>query len=245
MLLYKYLSLASTIVVLKNKTFKISNANKLNDIFEFKPIININEYGSKMNLGLLEQFKIKDQIIKKASKHAATRFCLCFSATNDDLLMWSHYSDSYKGIVLEFESTSLFPEDVKYEMKPVSYRTKKQIIQNPKRNIKEIQESLFIKPKCWSYEEEIRFIIKNKDTKKQDFTFVQFNQNSLKSIIIGPRIIENDYELLAKFIISYENNYKKTCISKCIISNNEYKLIIEHSSSNLIDSIVGLKEPDA
>ena len=131
-------------------------------------------------------------------------------------------------------------ENIKFEMQPVLYRTKKQVIETPKKNIKKIKESLFIKPKCWSYEEEVRFIIQNTKAEKKDFTFIPFNVNCLKRIIIGPKILENDHEQIADFIFIFNKEYKKTIVSKCKISNSEYKLITENDSRKIIDIIIGI-----
>lgn len=81
----------------------------------------------------------------------------CFSAKNDDLLMWSHYADGHRGFCLEFDGT-LEPfslaRQVKYQgeipkLNPI------QILTNPEK------DDLFAvlkltKAQCWSYEEEWR-----------------------------------------------------------------------------------------
>lgn len=43
---------------------------------------------------------------KTASEFLKSRGVTCFSQRNDDLLMWSHYGGRYKGLCLEFSTTS-------------------------------------------------------------------------------------------------------------------------------------------
>jgi hypothetical protein len=49
-----------------------------------------------------------EQTLREQTKaFAAKRGITCFSETNDDLLMWSHYGGRYKGFCLEFDKSKL------------------------------------------------------------------------------------------------------------------------------------------
>lgn len=55
--------------------------------------------------------KFKSELKRITSKFLENSYATCFSESNDDFLMWSHYSSKHSGICLEFalENSGLFP----------------------------------------------------------------------------------------------------------------------------------------
>lgn len=123
----------------------------------------------------------------------------CFSASGwDNQLMWSHYANSYSGICIEYDfstvnETTGFVFPVKYSQDRPTITLKdlgfhiteegnvEQKIDEP--DIKVILSYLLTKNKCWEYEKEWRIInIGEKDTP----IFIDLPQ--IKSITIGFKI---------------------------------------------------------
>lgn len=80
---------------------------------------------------------------------------LCLSERNDDILMWSHYADSHKGICLEFEATANTP--LFGEAQPVEYTetyTDFPLLEPSK----QVERALLTKSSQWRYEGEWRII---------------------------------------------------------------------------------------
>jgi hypothetical protein len=105
-------------------------------------------------------------IIKEAAKDFMDkRGVTCFSEKNDDLLMWSHYADKYKGICLEF-STDYSPFDkihkVIYDKQIPSIKISDILLRKDNGLIEKLYclKSIF-----WEYEQEWRGIHADKNIK--------------------------------------------------------------------------------
>jgi Protein of unknown function (DUF2971) len=125
----------------------------------------------------------------------------CFSATNNNHLLWSHYSSSHTGICLKFDvlkSIDLFETDLRY----VNYRS---IM--PSINVKKsddnfgLEEMIFTKSLNWSYEQEIRLL-------KNTTGPLKFKKTALIEIIFGCNC-ENHYCNKLIHTLSH-NGYKNT-----------------------------------
>ena len=124
---------------------KVSRINKVNDLFELQPYLRINKYK-------------RSQFRKIRKKVADTYGMICFSSDWQEPIMWGHYADSNKGIVLGFEFLSN-----KYNIKEVKYPPKRERISLDPRTItldEYIDAVGFIKYESWSYEKEHRFFVK-------------------------------------------------------------------------------------
>lgn len=82
---------------------------------------------------------------------------MSFTEENDNLLMWSHYSDQHKGIVIEFDHNHPFFVNPKsgYGLKPVLYRKTRV----DKLGERSLMEPYFHKSKEWAYEQEHRLLV--------------------------------------------------------------------------------------
>jgi len=171
---YQYLSSENAIANIERRMVKVSRIKTVNDIFELQPYLR------------LEQTKRKQfGIIRK--EVSDTYGMACFSADWQEPIMWGHYADRNRGIVLGFE----FKSD-KYNMKAVEYPAKRiKIALNPEKiTPSEYIEAVgFIKYKGWSYEKEHRFFIElNECVCIERNYFMPFGDDlCLKQVIIGPQ----------------------------------------------------------
>jgi len=126
-----------------------------------------------------------------------TKGVTCFSEANENLLMWSHYGDKYRGFCLEFR-TEFEPFN---KLKKVEY-----VAEMPTLSTRDIGlnvehgmaiEKLFCtKSTDWSYEMEWRVIHANA---KQVYTY---RPEALKAIYFGPRMPDQNVDLLCLILYS-------------------------------------------
>jgi Protein of unknown function (DUF2971) len=135
-----------------------------------------------------------------------TRGVLCFSAINDDILMWSHYADKHSGVCLRFDPANKFFQD----LKPVSYTDK-----YPRMNFlrlveereapgaigerarEELTTKLFLtKASHWKYEREWR--IGMFPLNDPTVGFHPFSAEALTGIIFGVHTPEPEIERIKK-----------------------------------------------
>ncbi len=126
MKLYKYRPLnKNTLCALANNYFYFTRLPKLNDPFDSKLNLSISKDKNIIKKWIIKMSKenlTKDQIdanieeiVNKGDDIFNSEFLtindkisiLSFSKLNSDIVIWSHYADSYKGICLEFETVKV------------------------------------------------------------------------------------------------------------------------------------------
>lgn len=100
-----------------------------------------------------------DMGIAHFRKYCEDKHIGILSMASDPLneLMWSHYADSHKGVVLEIDTThsDFGPQDGFFNFRPVHYASRRPVANlNP--SFKEILSWLHTKSKAWMYEQEYR-----------------------------------------------------------------------------------------
>lgn len=157
-----------------------------------------------------QQFEI---LINKAAQRVTQRKGLaCFMSSCDNLLMWAHYADSHKGVCLKFdilEDTNFFSP-----AKKVNYSK-----ENPEYDYLSdkddfVNQMFFTKSEEWTYEGEVRVL---KD-KKGNF---DFNPKSLKEVIFGCKITDDDKKTLTKVIRTY---YPECQLKQAQKNDNSFSL---------------------
>jgi len=100
---YQFLSSLNAITNLERKMVKVSRIMAVNDLFELQPYLRLDKEKRK-------------QLGKIRTKVADIYGMVCFSTDWQEPIMWGHYADRNKGIVLGFELVSdrFVIKDVKY-----------------------------------------------------------------------------------------------------------------------------------
>ena len=171
---YQFLSSHNAITDLERKMIKVSRIKKANDIFELQPYLRFDRRKRRR----LEEVR---------SIIADTYGMVCFSADWQEPIMWAHYADRNRGIVLGFEVVSK-----RFCIEPVEYPTTRKKI--PFGNTLSITSSDYIKAVGyikyvnWSYEKEHRFFVKLDDCLNIEGNyFLKFgNDLVLRKVIVGP-----------------------------------------------------------
>lgn len=158
-----------------NLLLRASHKTALNDPFEVRPSLGFladlcinhkcSRFGETRN-EIIEDLRGTriDQLwveIEQALPFYQYHGIMSFTEENDNLLMWSHYSDQHKGIVIEFDHNHPFFTKPKsgYGLQPVLYR---------KTRVDKLGESSLIEPyfhksKEWAYEQEHRLLVSLSD----------------------------------------------------------------------------------
>jgi len=171
----------------------------------------------------------------------------CFSASKENILMWSHYANQHKGICLGFKSI-LINDEYFFEMEDnvnkglnpkkaklceVKYQKGKPNIYNPVKNKFHSQDSFYLtKSKLWNYEHEYRILINHKyfddnqnRIRKRNF---KFKKEILSEVIFG---VDTDNYEMDKIYKIIEENYMKFGIDvkvyKAFMKKNRYEIDFE------------------
>jgi len=187
---YQFLSSRDAITNLERRMIKVSRIKTVNDLFELQPYLRLKK-GERRQFG-----KIRTEV-------ARTYGMVCFSTDWQEPIMWGHYADSNKSIVLGFEVMSSTFKIIKVDYPP----ERKRISLDPKvvTPSEYIEAVGFIKYEGWSYEKEHRFFVRlHECICIEGNYFVKFDKGlSLKQVIIGPEHPsknKRNYNQTAKYI---------------------------------------------
>jgi hypothetical protein len=146
----------------------------------------------------------------------------CLSKIMDDILMWSHYSDSHKGLCLEFDTTKeimLFGQAFK-----VNYSNEYPSIDVIKIAVgkgNEYRKAVLTKSKHWEYEQEWR-ILKPKSLGGPGKH--RFPPELLTGVILGALISPEDKDKVLNWVKNFPT---KIALFQAKINRTKYQLDIE------------------
>lgn len=232
--LYKYTPYSMhTIENVLKQQIHISNIGVMNDVYEGIPQNDVETLSGE-----------NEKILGNMAK------ITCFTERPDNILMWAHYADSFKGICIEYDIKRLVGNDILHHLYPVLYEKKRKlyrdideicnelkeleryIADNAERNdygyLDDILPLLLIKGDMWSYEKEWRIVYTLLDLyEENDATLYSgiIPFPCIKALYIGYR--NKKAEDIKKLIECYnqlnEDNEKiKVYVSE--ICETEYKL---------------------
>lgn len=171
MKLYKYLTLDGAKAVLKTQTLGFSLTSDFNDPFD-RPIhasSSVAREDSPLFDGL--HHSLKDALWAKSTA------MLCLTRTSTNALMWAHYADSHRGVVLEIDcekaglhcpETNMIPAHFgsvvyakhrpygRYESGPQPTLVVGDVYHFVLERYERWQRLFLTKPLDWAYEEEVR-----------------------------------------------------------------------------------------
>lgn len=220
MKLYHFISEMYAIHALTLQRLKISRINDLNDPFEF------------LGADLLNPLKrrafqnLKDDINSKIGM-------VCFSNDWRNPLLWSHYADRHRGMVLGFEVDEKFADKVLYTMDRanVEYDIEKGIVKDAENVIDKIKRTKF---EDWKYENEYRiFFNLTEETKEGPNFFFEFSDNvKLIDVRIGLNCSITK-EKIEKIVSNYPSKIR---VKKVRLARREFKIVEETASPSPADS---------
>ena len=145
---------------------------------------------------------------------------LCLSETPDDIIMWSHYADGHKGLVLQFDKDRLesygYCKKVEYYK---DYPTLRDLNESKLSNEGMTKLFLLRKANHWSYEAEWRMIINIINGQR----IVKFPKEILIGVIFGCQMHKKDKEKVREWIDSSNMQVK---IYEAVKDEESYSLKI-------------------
>lgn len=136
-----------------------------------------------------------DELVLNRLREEKGEYKVCSLTRNsEEYLMWSHYADSHRGLVLGMDI-----DDNRYEVYPVQYRPAKDF-QMPITGQHHLaaRNLLTRKLDLWQYEDEVRILIRppsNRHSQHVEFT--------LREVIFGKRMDPKDKTRLKKIISKF------------------------------------------
>ena len=187
-----------------------------------------------------------NEVLTSLKKHMRI---LCLSKINNNILMWGHYADSHRGIVIGFNKNSYFYQNARnVTYKKAIPRIKGELLKTPLLNnscaLKELNQIMLTKSKDWKYEKECRCIIDVEKEYKafssdisncppefyeelktfQDYVHVPFYEECIDSIYLGNKISDND-EMDILSVIG--KCYPHVKVYKAYLSNTSFKMYFQ------------------
>jgi hypothetical protein len=150
------------------------------------------------NFQATETHKLCRDLCKKVSEDLGL---ICFTTQRDNLLMWSHYADGHKGVVIGFDSDHPFFQ-IPPGFRPVEYskdqsdeRFHWDFSLNPGDEGYDAMSETFVvtKSRHWCYEDEKRMLIELKGLKRRKLKngvlgyFVDIPADLIDEVILGYR----------------------------------------------------------
>ena len=245
--LYKYFEPERIGDVLGNATLRASQFDVLNDPFEVFP--DFSAYESYMlerisqeGVELLESGGKREALkgVERMKRHIRnSALVVCFTETNNNLLMWSHYAKSHTGFVLGFDRTHKFFSGAYMANRTVSplfkveYDTDRILYPVPTGFITRDQMMSIMGRKSadWKYEKEWRMFAKREACRltgtvaNHELFLLAWPTDLLTDIIMGPMMSLRDQTAIMKL---RAEKYQRVDFFKAELSRTKYDLRIEY-----------------
>ena len=149
----------------------------------------------------------------------------CVSETNDNILMWSHYTDNHTGAVIEFhaqleDSAFLVAQRVRYES-TIPVITLEMV--NERRADELFDMVTLTKSTDWEYEKEWRVVTTMHD-KSRDYEILRFPPEEVAAVYLGCRITD---ECKREIIEIVKDKYPDAKIYQAHKHEREFSLVFE------------------
>lgn len=153
---------------------------------------------------------------------------VCLTTKPDDIVMWGHYTDCHKGLVVEFDGDNVFfvnfvdTQGNKLRVFPVDYRDNRPVLKvgQPFR-----PELMACKSKVWEYEKEIRVLFHKSFCQQEgDHFYFPVSPACVTGVILGARVSEDLRRQVHSLNHSKWND--NLTISKAVEDIEEYKMVI-------------------
>ncbi|MGD0278919.1 MAG: DUF2971 domain-containing protein [Smithella sp.] len=211
--LYKYCAYnENSLFILRNRKIWLSDPEEFNDPFDcrykFKDEIDRVEfegYGNRYDPEKTAELKkitadgenegiynaIYTEILNYVADNLKKTGVFCLSHYNDNILMWSHYSDKHKGFLIEFERS---PDNnlgkYAYPVKYVPFKNKRVTVFSNKA----FEMKFLTKAYDWKYEGEWRLIEEDGKNKTTDLP------GNITAIIFGLKMPDHQQETIKEIL---------------------------------------------
>ncbi len=210
---------------------------------------------------LLQQMHAQEPVVLEIMKHVTAQSLpimtadfyknadamlgiLSLTERPNDLLMWSHYGDFHRGMVLEFDASHAFfnrrrgPDDEFYHLRQVVYSRRR-----PKVNLlcTEFAELFLTKSLAWEYEAEWRMMSPIQDCKEvSPMMHVQnFPPECLRTVIFGANSSREFRDEVRK-TIDHDPEFSHVHLLFAKLQSQEYALEFSETENMTTGSTIGV-----
>lgn len=236
-IIYKYVDFDTGInKILIDKTIKFTNPTAFNDPFDCDeelislhideeflsafinrklPNKNREEKRKILKGMLINKMQYKSRFFDELQKQKERFRISCFSKTEMEILMWSHYANKHSGICIGFQRSGFHgnpdcaPAEVKYFDKYITYRYDID-------NLEAFKGWITTKYEKWSYEEEVRLINNKK------IEIISFEQELVKEVVFGCKVKQS--EIIQAIQDLKTDGYNKIEFYKMVKEKNRFNL---------------------
>lgn len=151
----------------------------------------------------------------------------CFSQIEDNLLMWSHYSNSHKGVCVGFDLNILcsYLNNVcpkKLTLERIKYTEKFESIDYFRNPNKALINLMITKSIDWEYEKEIRILFSHVDFKGDILAFYPFCKEAVNKVLLGSKMKDDEKLMIIEIC---KEKYPKAKIFEMELDKNSFNLI--------------------
>lgn len=185
------------------------------------PHLNEKQRGLEVTKLMASKSNTLESMQKIALKNLEKIGLHCLSEDPRSLLMWSHYANQHKGIVLQFEIAK-DPETMLNALK-VDYLNEYPVLNLAQDLQGQLQKIFLRKFTDWDYEKEWRLLIINGSS-----TYLKLQPKALTGVIFGCRAVDELRKRIKK--ICFERSEKKLSslnFYNAKMHQSQYKIILE------------------
>ena len=160
--------------------------------------------------------------VSKAVAESLTKVgACCFTPNPRNLLMWSHYANQHKGLLLQFEiakDTTTFIKAI-----TVDYEENYPVINWANKTSEEIKKAFLNKHVSWKYEDERRIIHPQGAN-----TSLSFKPEALTGVVLGCKASPNVRAKIEEILTERKNkNMPEVRIYNALMHDSKYKIVIK------------------
>jgi len=234
--LYKYSNLATLRKIIVSGQIRFSKPSEFNDPFDCNISIDtenteeeiiryIDQITANSHLSATEYLQFRTKMLDPVARFELTNRSIrdakesfgvtCFSTESNNILMWSHYAEKHKGVVIKFDIL----KDPDFFNTPFKVEYKSDFPNfNYLRNRESIGKLLLeTKSMEWSYENEIRVM-------KRGAGYYPIKRESICQIIFGCRAYDKEIRKIIKYISKYKE--MKPTFLHAKTNSNSFKIIL-------------------
>lgn len=214
--LYKYVSLNRVVDILDNHRLYLSDGTNFNDPFE----ITVTDKSTK------------------TTRHIKGLHILSLTNSYRNKLIWSHYTDSHKGVCLTVQVPNYLVYPICYSTKRVyedsdidklislSTKSSKKSVDKDFSSLSNNKKIAMLKDKKWLYEKEYRIVFDKSDESGLIFEDGKwFMSVKITNIYLGANFTKNASSIQTEIIEACKRN--KVKIAQMVLSDSDYSVKVK------------------
>lgn len=145
-----------------------------------------------------------------------------------NILMWSHYADSHKGLVIEFDN-DFIPE---IEIHKVEYSSDRDFLTFEDIDDNDFHKVFYKKSKEWGYEQEYRAVLplsKALEVKDNKYHLFNFNKKCIRSITFGCAMNQENKDIIVE-MIKKDDEFGKIQFNHALLNDDDFCLNFYHTT---------------